>query len=470
MTAYRLNLRVFWPLVTCGCTALLGLWPALRIKAGAAWDGAPAALLRGALLALVLLACLALRCRPPRRRSPPSPQQESPVGEPRAGQEPRRRRRALLEDFYERQLRLSPHVLGHSKAHVSLVVGELVRAGKAAGRLALRGDFVQVGSAYEQHKVRSPDAFDVLVPLRLPPGLAVRVEPRSAGRRGAFVCALQVAAPGGLSEALCVEEEGGGRHLSAALLLRWFQGHVQRCLGPVRSRLQERVRVTLAVGPGRPLALHVVPRSDYVCCHLSLTVRLVPAVPFGETLFLTARPTSPGKLPAFWTLDVSKLEQRLLAWLKEQSPADSCHLRGLQILKGLRDLGGRDLEQPLASQWGRVLSSYVLKTAIFVLLLRGPLEAWADQFLVERLEDLILFLAQSLRRRLLRHVFLGNPALPEAVSLPKFVKEAAPVNLLADFEGPTLDKVAAHLLNTWQHAPQIISMYSGHRYRRTHPV
>lgn len=464
MTAYSLNLRVFWPLVTCGCTALLGLWPALRTRAGGAWwDGAAAALL----LLLALLACLALRCRPGQRgpEGKSGPAVEGSPGGP--GQQQRRRRREVLADFYERQLRLSPHVLGHSKAHVSLVVGELVRAGKAAGRLALRGDFVQVGSAYEQHKVRSPDAFDVLVPLRLPPRLALRVQPRprEAGLRGAFACALQVAA-GGLSEALCAEEEG----LSAALVLRWFQGHVQRCLGAVRSRLQERVRVSLAVGPARPLALHVVPRSDYVCCHLSLAVRLIPAIPFGEALYLTPLPPAPGKLAALWTLNVSKQEQRLLGWLKEQSPADACHLKCLQLLKGLRDLGGRSLEQPLASQWGRVLSSYVLKTALFALLLRGPLQAWAEQFLVERLEDLVLFLEGGLRRRQLLHVFLGNPALPEAVSLPKFLKEAAPVNLLADFEGPTLDRVAAHLLDTWRQAPQIIRMYSGHRYKRTHPA
>ncbi|XP_054849644.1 inositol 1,4,5-trisphosphate receptor-interacting protein-like 2 [Eublepharis macularius] len=483
MTAYSLNLRVFWPLVTCGCTALLGLLQALRTRAGPAGEGAPAALLlKGALLLLALLACLALRYRARGRRGAP----ESPVGErsPAAARPGgRRRRREALEEFHERQLRLSPHVLGHSKAHVSLVVGEVVRAGKAAGRLALRGDFVQVGSAYEQHKVRSPDAFDVLVPLRLPPRLALRVEPRrreaaAAGLRGAFACALEVAAAaaaGGLSEALCVERPAeGGRRLSAALVLRWFQGHVQRCLGAVRSRLQERVRVSLAVGPGRPLTLHVAPRSDYVCCHLSLAVRLIPAIPLGEALFLTAlpaaQPPAPGQLASLWTLNVSKPEQRLLGWLKEQGAGDSCHLKCLQILKGLRDLGGRALEQPLASQWARVLSSYVLKTALLSLLLRGSLHTWADQFLVERLEDLVQFLQDSLRQRILLHVFLGNTRLPEALSLPKFLKEATPVNLLADFDGPTLDKVADHLLNTWWQAPKIIRMYSGHRYRRTHPV
>ncbi|KAL8221377.1 UNVERIFIED_CONTAM: hypothetical protein K2H54_066698 [Gekko kuhli] len=100
MIAYSLNLCVFWPLVTCGCTALLGLWQALRTQAGAAQAGAPVELLKGTLL-VVLLAYLAL----------------------------------------------------HGKAHASLVVGELVHAGKMAGRLARHRDFKQVGSAYKQHKV-----------------------------------------------------------------------------------------------------------------------------------------------------------------------------------------------------------------------------------------------------------------------------------------------------------------------------
>ncbi|XP_062999543.1 inositol 1,4,5-trisphosphate receptor-interacting protein-like 2 [Elgaria multicarinata webbii] len=483
MTAYSLNVRVFWPLVTCGCTALFCLLQALRSKGGAgapaAWDcGSAVPLLKASLLCL-LLAYLALRYRAWRAGEKPAPAAPRGASRSPAG---RRRRRGALEEFYEQQLRLSPHVLGHSKAHVSLVVGELVRAGKAQGRLALRGDFVQVGSAYEQHKVRRPDGFDVLVPLRLPPGLQLRVRPRQpeqAGPRGAFVCALEVASPppprrdesaGPLSEALCVEMPGAGLRWSSALVLRWFQGHVQRCLGAVRSRLQERCQVSLAVGPGRPLTLHIAPRSDYVCCHLSMAVRLIPAVPLGDSLYLTPLPSAqPAKAAAFWTLNVARHEQRLLGWLREQGPADACHLKCLQILKGLRDLGGRSLEQPLGAQWDAVLSSYVLKTALFWLLLRSPLQAWEDQFLVERLGDLVAFLADGLRRRRLLHLFLGNPGLPDALGLPKLLKEAAPVNLLADFEGPTLDRVAAQLLSTWKQLPKIIRMYHGHRARRSHP-
>ncbi|NXX77987.1 IPIL2 protein, partial [Urocolius indicus] len=392
-----------------------------------------------------------------------------------------------LESLYARQLRLSPHVLGHSKAHVGRVVAELVRAAKAQGlqpgplALSLRGDFVRVGSAYEQHKVRSPDRFDVLVPLRLPP----RLEPRPRGAdgpglcgSGAFVCGLRARTgwprqyrP--FAEGFCVELQGRC-HLSSGLVLRWFQGHLQRCLGAVRYRLRERCRVSLSALPGRPPTLHILPCSDYVCCHISMAVRLIPAIPLGDALYLvTLPPEGPPAAAApeaLWVLNTSRQEQRLLSWLKEQAPAASCHLKCLQILKGLRDLRRQGLEEPFGSQWGRVLSSYVLKTALFSLLLRGPLEAWDDRFLVERLEDLVLYLRDCLRKQALMHLFLGNGSLPEAVALPRFLKEAAPVNLLAAFDGPTLDLAAFQLINTWIQAPHVIRMYSSPRYLRPVPT
>ncbi|NXW66881.1 IPIL2 protein, partial [Eurystomus gularis] len=250
--------------------------------------------------------------------------------------------------------------------------------------------------------------------------------------------------------------------------------HLQRCLGAVRYRLQERCRISLSACPGRPPTLHILPCSDYVCCHISMAVRLIPAIPLGDALYLTALPPEgPQAAPApeaLWGLNASRQEQRLLSWLKEQAPASSCHLKCLQILKGLRDLRGQGLEEPFCSQWGRVLSSYVLKTALFSLLLQGPLEAWDERFLVERLEDLVLYLRDCLRKQVLMHFFLGNASLPEAVALPRFLKEATPVNLLADFDGHTLDMVAFQLISTWIQAPHVIRMYSSPRYLRPVPT
>ncbi|XP_056191063.1 inositol 1,4,5-trisphosphate receptor-interacting protein-like 2 [Falco biarmicus] len=465
---YALDARVAWPLAAALCTALLCLYQALR--GGAAGEGAAEAgsvpLLKGS--ALLLLGCLLARCCGAAGGG------ARPGGARAAGA-----RRGALESFYARQLRLSPHVLGHSKAHVGRVVAELVRAAKAQGlqpgplALSLRGDFVRVGSAYEQHKVRSPDCFDVLVPLRLPPHL--EPQPRRAGPCGAFVCGLRARAgrprrQRPLTEGFCVELQGRS-HLSAGLVLRWFQGHLQRCLGAVRYRLQDRCRISLSACPGRPPTLHIVPCSDYVCCHISMAVRLIPAIPLGDALYLTALPPQgPQAAEALWGLNTSRQEQRLLSWLKEQAPATSCHLKCLQILKGLRDLRGQGLEEPFCSQWGWVLSSYMLKTALFSLLLRGPLEAWDERFLVERLEDLVLYLRDCLRKQVLMHFFLGNTGLPEAVPLPRFLKEAAPVNLLAAFDGPTLDLAAFQLINTWIQAPHIIRMYSSPRYLRPVPT
>ncbi|NWH76230.1 IPIL2 protein, partial [Piaya cayana] len=370
-----------------------------------------------------------------------------------------------LERFHARELRVSPHVLGHSRAHVGRAVAELVRAAKAQGlrpgplALSLRGDFVPVGSAYEQHQARRPGRFDVLVPLRLPPPLEPRgaEEKEGGGGGGAFACALRArrGAP-----------EPPGR-LSSALVLRWFRGHLRRCLGAARYRLRDGCRLSLSAPPGRPPTLLVAPRSDYVCCRGAMAVRLVPAVPLGHALYLTAPPPPSHRgAEALWGLDASRLEQRLLGWARERGPASSCHLKCLQILKGLRDLRRRGLREPLGSRWGLVLSSYALKTAVLALLLRGPLERWDERFLVERLEELVLFLRDSLRRRVLMHLFLGNAGLPEALAVPRFLREAAPVNLLAAFDAATLDAVAFQLVDTWVWAPRIIAMYSGPRAAR----
>ncbi|KAM3661969.1 inositol 1,4,5-trisphosphate receptor-interacting protein-like 2 [Ammospiza maritima maritima] len=483
-----LRVRGFWPLLTALCTALLCLYQALRGSAAGEGAGGPEdaateaaaeaagsglPLLKGS--ALLLLGCLLARCYGAAGGGPGRGGARGAAGA----------RRGALERFHARQLRVSPHVLGHSKAHVGRVVAELVRAAKAQGlqpgplALSLRGDFVRIGSAYEQHKVRSPDCFDILVPLRLPPHL--EPQPRCAdglGPCGAFVCGLRArdgwtrrCRP--FAEGFCVELQGRS-HLSSGLVLRWFQGHLQRCLGAVRYRLQERCRVSLSACPGQPPTLHILPCSDYVCCHISMAVRLIPAIPLGDALYLTALPPEgPHGSPApeaLWGLNASRQEQRLLGWLKEQAPAASCHLKCLQILKGLRDLRGHGLEEPFCSQWGRVLSSYVLKTALFSLLLQGPLEAWDEQFLVERLEDLVLYLRDCLRKQVLMDFFLGNTSLPEAVALPRFLKEAAPVNLLSAFDGPTLDLVAFQLISTWVQAPHIIRMYSSPRYWRPVPA
>ncbi|XP_053936883.1 inositol 1,4,5-trisphosphate receptor-interacting protein-like 2 [Cuculus canorus] len=441
--------RALWPVLTGLCAALLCLCQALRGAEGAAEAGS----------ALLLLGCLLARCCA-EARGGGGGGGGGATDDPASGEAGSLR--GALERFHARELRVSPHVLGHSKAHVGRVVAELVRAAKAQGlrpgplALSLRGDFVRVGSAYEQHAVRGPERFDVLVPLRLPPPL----EPRGAqGGAGAFACSLRARAG--------AEPRGRGQ-LSAALVLRWFRGHVRRCLGAVRYRLRDSCRVSLSAAPGRPPTLHIAPRSDYVCCHVAMAVRLVPAVPLGDALYLTAPP--PRGPAALWGLDASRQEQRLLGWVKERAPAAACHLKCLQILKGLRDLRRRGLDEPLGSQWGRVLSSYVLKTAVLSLLLRGPLGGWDERFLVERLEELVLYLRDCLRKRVLMHLFLGNVSLPEAVAVPRFLREATPVNLLAAFDGVTLDLVAFQLVDTWFQAPRIIRMYSSPRYWRPAPV
>ncbi|XP_006892777.1 PREDICTED: inositol 1,4,5-trisphosphate receptor-interacting protein-like 2 [Elephantulus edwardii] len=511
---YTLNLRVFWPLVTGLCTAIVCLYHALRGSGGTPAEppdgtdcGFP--LLKAA--ALLLLGYVLFRYRhtvrqrflprPPRLGDHPT-MSPRPFGEPGLG--------ILLESYYEHEVRLSPHVLGHSKAHVSRIVGELVRAGRArsspgpilGGTLALgfRGDFIQVGSAYEQHKIRRPDGFDVLVPLRLPP--LVALEPRSLGAeptlapglRSCFLCALKAPpTSSGVSsgnwlrdckpfaDGFCVDVRGR-RHLSATLVLRWFQSHLQRCLATVRYSLEERCRVSLTPGgPEQPPTLHILPcRTDYGCCRLSMAVRLIPAVHLGDGAFLVAPPPPPARagplseLPgglrpeALWGVNTARQEQKLLSWLQEWAPPGACYLKCLQLLKALRDLGARGLDSGAAQHWGSILSSYVLKSALLAVLLHeGPAaQDWDEMHLSERLEEMVQFLADCLlQRRALFHCVLGpGGASPEVGPLPKVLREAPSIDLLAAFDQRVRDLTAARLLSTWRRLPQLLRAYGGPRY------
>ncbi|XP_008046133.1 inositol 1,4,5-trisphosphate receptor-interacting protein-like 2 [Carlito syrichta] len=514
-----LKLRVFFTILNGLGTALVCLYLVLRESGGARAeppDGADGgfSLLKAAVL--LALGYVLLRCRHAVR-------QRFLPGASRLGGHSAFSRRhlpepglsILLESYYEHEVRLSPHVLGHSKAHVSRIVGELVRAGRARGSpgpipggalaLAFRGDFIQVGSAYEQHKIRRPDGFDVLVPLRLPPMVAL--EPRSLGAepalapafRACFVCALKAPpSPSGASgghwlrdckpfaDGFCVDVHGR-RHLSAALVLRWFQSHLQRSLATVRYSLEGRCRVTLTPGGlEQSPTLHILPcRTDYGCCRLSMAVRLIPAVHVGDGVFLVAPPPPPlpggplSELPgglraeALWGVNTARQEQKLLGWLQERAPPGACYLKCLQLLKALRDLGARGLDSAAATQWGRILSSYVLKTALLAVLLRkGSLaQSWDETHLNECLEELVQYLRDCLlRRHTLFHCVLGpGGAAAEVGPLPKVLREAAPVDVLAAFDPQARELAAARLLSTWRRLPQLLRSYGGPRYLARSP-
>ncbi|XP_015216073.2 inositol 1,4,5-trisphosphate receptor-interacting protein-like 2 [Lepisosteus oculatus] len=473
MTVYTLNLRVFWLLVSCVLIALLLIHQALRRGPDPGPEGCPDRAL--GVLSLLKFALAFSLCyffirycssyQGQRRRGC----REPPDVTPRAGPS----RRELLESYYERQVRLSPHVLGHSKAHVAKLVSELVRAGRAElppeSALAFRGDFIQIGSAYEEHKVGRPDCFDILVPLRLPRGL--KLEPRSCpGKEGGPpLCSLETPRRSEwlrrhrvFAESLLSPAAGGDAcQLGPAPVLRWFYPTVQRCLGAVRYPFEQRCSLGLSLSEDRVL-LRLTPRSDYVCCHISMGVRLIPALPLGEGAYLVAAAAAArgSRQEALWTPYFPRQEQRLLGWLKARVPAGSCHLKCLQILKAVRDLSGQALDSQGTAQWRAVLSSYALKTAWLHLLLASPPEAWEERRLLDRMEELLRGLRESLHRGHLGHLFLGGDPglLPDSLALPKPFKDAPASNLLAGFDPAVLELVAARLAYSWTHLHRLIRL------------
>ncbi|XP_062820248.1 inositol 1,4,5-trisphosphate receptor-interacting protein-like 2 [Anolis carolinensis] len=461
---YRLNERVFWPL------ALLCLWQAWRSRAiEGAVTSSSSFLKERSLLLLVVLLLLGAWALRRRLRCQQGAKEARVVQSSRVESKTRGGRRLALEAFSAEQqlLRPSPHVLGHSKARLAQVAAALAKAGRE-GRpsgMSLRGDWV-LGGAHKQPR-RPGAAFEVLLPLRLPLGVRLRVAP-SEDPRGVFSCALEVSLKedGAAVGALCVEGPQGDTCLSSALTLRWFAAQLKRSLRAVRCGLQE--QPSLDAGPGRAPILRLGPcPDDYVCSHLCLSLRLIPALPVGKGLFLTPLPGHQG---ALWTLDTS----RLWDWVREHAPQDACHLQCLRILEGLRDRTGHALGPPLRKQWSRILRFEVLEMALLRLLLlqRGPWGAWGGRRLEERLGELVAFLVGALQKRRMMHLFLGSGAsrLPPALGLPRMLKEADPVNLLAGFEEPSLDRVALRLWDAWQQAETLLGGNEA-RYQdgRKHP-
>ncbi|XP_076852274.1 inositol 1,4,5-trisphosphate receptor-interacting protein-like 2 [Brachyhypopomus gauderio] len=474
MSVYTLNLRVFWPLAACILSILLLLSHVVLQGSEQRDDGCPdagpgAVLLVKSLMALALCYFVMRYCSGQDMWAGRRPRRIMEVASGRTTAP----KREVLEEHFEKHVRLSPHVLGHSKAHVAKLVGELVRVGRGdvlpESSLAFRGDFVQIGSSYEEHKVGSPDCFDILVPLRLPRGL--KLEPRgpAGGRGGAPLVTLDAPRRTEWARQHRVFAEGFLRshaaadvyRLSPESVQRWFYAASQRRLATVRYPFEERCSLRLTLGEGQRVHLRLTPRSDYVCCHISMGVRLIPALPLGDSAYLVAGPRA-RKGEDLWAVYFPKQEQRLLGWLKGRLPPSSCHLKCLQLLKEVRDLGGQTLEQQAGAEWRSVLSSYSLKTAWLRLLLSTPPEAWEERHLVGRLEDLLCSLREGLQKRTLPHLLLGGDGglLPESLSLPmpKLAKEPVPSNLWAEFNPASLDLVTARLAYSWAHLPRLIRL------------
>ncbi|KAM8934197.1 inositol 1,4,5-trisphosphate receptor-interacting protein-like 2 [Pelodytes ibericus] len=489
MTVYSLNLKVFWLMVTLLFTGIWFLFLVLR-RDGSAEEGVGCQENGFTYLQLLFKLCLVLlfcyfvvRCR----RSTPQCLHVNQDFTFQKQQHQQQVRKNLLESFYEHHIKLSPHVLGHSKAHVSQIVGELIKVGKAKQQdtcVTFRGDFVQIGSAYEQHKINSPDCFDILVPLKIPQSLKleplfiVGCEESAPLLQGSMVCGVEAPKKSEwmktykqFSDSFCTET-CHKHQLSSELVLKWFHWKIQRCLNVIRYQFEERCHITLSVCDEK-LILKILPRSDYVCCHISMSVRLIPAFHLGDAVFLTAQPCSSTEdtlnLDTSWGINFSKHEQKFMNWFKDQAPANSCHLKCLQIMKALRDLNSKTFQTFFSHQWKAILTSYNLKTALFYLLVKIPVEKWDDSLLMDRMLDFFLFLKECLQSRTLMHFFLGNKTPPSIITVPKMFKEAQPVNLLEGYGSELLDQVCFQLFNMWIQMPRILRLSSSPKSFVTEP-
>ena len=260
----------------------------------------------------------------------------------------------------------------------------------------------------------------------------------------------------------------------SASVLRWFLHTMQHCLASVRYSHEQHCRLSLTPSD-QCVQLHLTQQPDYICCHISTVVRMIPVFLLGNGVYLAptdAAATLPGQRGQrgdLWTVFFPQHEQRLLGWKRTQLPRGSCHLKCLQLVKAVRDLGGQALDGPGAEAWRAVLSSYVLKTAWMRLLMGIPAEAWEERHLVARVEELVRSLGAALERRSIAHLFLGGDGAdslpPEPVVFSKPAKETAEGapratggNLWAGIPAAQLGMVSGRLAYTWTHLHRLIRL------------
>ncbi|XP_056136429.1 inositol 1,4,5-trisphosphate receptor-interacting protein [Lampris incognitus] len=156
-----------------------------------------------------------------------------------------------------------------------------------------------------------------------------------------------------------------------------------------------------------------------------------------------------------WTLSMTIYESEFLKHLSEGLPENSCHIKVLEIMHFLH-------KKQTVLTGDCFLEELHFKTTLMHLLLTKESSQWHPDFLACRLQDLMALMEESLRRRLLRHLLIGNKTIQTGVKLPATVVETAPVNLFyplaADIRLYT--NTVRHFEETLKNAHALIQEYA----------
>ncbi|XP_040893064.1 inositol 1,4,5-trisphosphate receptor-interacting protein isoform X2 [Toxotes jaculatrix] len=201
--------------------------------------------------------------------------------------------------------------------------------------------------------------------------------------------------------------------LSKTQVTRWFQSTIKQAWALISHKYEFELSICHIGAPG---ALVVRFRSGK-----KVIFTMKPVVKFRDAHFYIT-PCSPNSLDTFWTLSLTIYEDHLLQCLSKRLPENSCHIQTLEIARFLH-------KRQTALSGSSALKDFHFKTALMHLLLTRDPSLWKPDYVACRVRDLLDFMERSLEKKLLHHVFIGNPLTKNIIHLPVEFTQANPVNL-----------------------------------------
>ncbi|XP_043970133.1 inositol 1,4,5-trisphosphate receptor-interacting protein [Gambusia affinis] len=233
--------------------------------------------------------------------------------------------------------------------------------------------------------------------------------------------------------------------LSKSKITRWFQNTVKQAWTQISHKYEFELSISYAEAPG---ALVVRFKSGK-----KINFSLKPVVKFNTEAHFCITPWSSSDVDTFWALSLSVYEDRLLEHLSKRLPVNSCRDQILEIASFLH--------RRQEALTGKTAVKYIhFKIALMHLLLAKKISQWQPNFATCRLQDLLSFVEECLKRKHLAHILIGNP-LAEVTGLPKEICRAKPVNLFHVFveDDCAYKNGVLHFQEMFQNAHMLIHEY-----------
>ncbi|XP_069475190.1 inositol 1,4,5-trisphosphate receptor-interacting protein-like 1 [Ambystoma mexicanum] len=347
--------------------------------------------------------------------------------------------RATLDAFYEGHIQHGIQDLTHGCDFVEGFTDKLLEAcrilGRKKGGLVLESG-LGIGSAFEGWGGSKEPTYDVLVPFQPPQGYTFRAKTTclqsNLDRWGVCQISLESQCPCTCGEAPCQLHPRGRvyhsrhgvpldtllcteAHLDTQKVHTWFQVLVDKAWGLISYKYD----FNLALVPSSTCKLRLEYKSGRV-----LHINMIPAVRRSNSSVFLVRPAleTADVSGVYWMESFALYECQFLRLMRRFLPENSCHLKCLSIIAHLK-------EKP-PPPGNAALTSYHFKTALMHLLTTRSLDAWRQERIAQRTQDMLRYLGRGLSEKRLYHFIIGNAALPQEITVPGEYRSADSQNLL----------------------------------------